>query len=280
MSTFDDMMKTAYGAIGTKYWFGGTDMRPGGKGIDCSSFVQQVFASVGIQLPRVSNDQARSGTAVSRDQMQPGDLIWWDLNGRNDGADHIGIYIGNGQVIESAPSADGVKVRKLWGNYNVTRVSGTPTGEAGAPAAAAGVAGGDTVRQSGRSLMGTLDSNVLNASMSASGFDVSKLYELADMDDNQGETRESVDPFTVARQMIDRFNRADDDQPGLGGDKQFMPRRVTPSRTSTLGNDKQSMPQRRKTKTLGNDKQAMPQRKTKTLGNDKQDMPQQPGGGW
>lgn len=86
--------------LGLPYVWGGDD--PADGGMDCSGLVQHVYSSLGIDLPRVSADQARAGTAVaSMAEAQPGDLIAWDRSGRNVGADHIAIYVGNGQMIEA-----------------------------------------------------------------------------------------------------------------------------------------------------------------------------------
>lgn len=85
--------------VGLPYVWGGTDPQ---KGVDCSGLVQSAYASFGIDLPRLSADQARAGTPVaSLDQAQPGDLIAWDNSGRNVGADHIAIYLGDGRMIEA-----------------------------------------------------------------------------------------------------------------------------------------------------------------------------------
>lgn len=85
--------------IGLPYVWGGTDPT---KGMDCSGLVQTVYKQFGIDLPRVSADQARQGTPVaSLAEAKPGDLIAWDRSNRNVGADHIAIYAGNGKMIEA-----------------------------------------------------------------------------------------------------------------------------------------------------------------------------------
>ncbi len=79
--------------------------------MDCSGLVKVVYDKFGIELPRLSADQARAGTAVpSMDQARPGDLIAWDNSSRNVGADHIAIYIGNGQMIEAPRPGGHVQV--------------------------------------------------------------------------------------------------------------------------------------------------------------------------
>ncbi len=94
----------AHEYLGIPYVWGGTDPN---SGLDCSGLVQHVYRRVGVELPRVSADQARVGTPVaSLDQAQPGDLIAWDRGPRNVGADHIAIYMGNGMMIE-APRTGG-----------------------------------------------------------------------------------------------------------------------------------------------------------------------------
>jgi cell wall-associated NlpC family hydrolase len=93
--------------LGLPYVWGGTSKTTG---VDCSGLVQSVYKSLGYDLPRLSADQARSGRAISSmADAQPGDLIAWDNSSRNNGADHIAIYIGDGKMIE-APRT-GLKVR-------------------------------------------------------------------------------------------------------------------------------------------------------------------------
>jgi cell wall-associated NlpC family hydrolase len=93
--------------LGLPYVWGGTSATTG---VDCSGLVQSVYRSLGYDLPRLSADQARSGRPIaSLAQAQPGDLIAWDNSSRNNGADHIAIYVGDGKMIE-APRT-GLKVR-------------------------------------------------------------------------------------------------------------------------------------------------------------------------
>lgn len=104
------VMQLARQILGTPYVWGGSDPD---SGVDCSGFVQWVFKQVGVSLPRISAQQARSGKRVGIDQLQPGDLVGWDNSARNNGADHIAIYLGNGQIIEAPRPGLGVRIRSL-----------------------------------------------------------------------------------------------------------------------------------------------------------------------
>jgi cell wall-associated NlpC family hydrolase len=104
------VMQLARQIIGTPYVWGGSDPD---KGVDCSGFVQWVFKQIGVNLPRISAQQAQAGKRVGVDQLQPGDLVGWDNSARNSGADHIAIYLGNGQIIEAPRPGLGVRVRTL-----------------------------------------------------------------------------------------------------------------------------------------------------------------------
>ncbi|MCL6452615.1 MAG: C40 family peptidase [Alicyclobacillus sp.] len=99
--------------IGTPYQYGGTSAN----GFDCSGFVQAVFAHFGKTLPRTAAEQAQVGSAVSEQDLNPGDLVFFDTEGSP--FSHVGIYVGNGEFI-SATTSRGVRICKLedssyWG---------------------------------------------------------------------------------------------------------------------------------------------------------------------
>ncbi|KUO74597.1 MAG: hydrolase [Desulfosporosinus sp. BRH_c37] len=94
--------------IGISYLWGGTSP---GTGFDCSGYVQYVFAQNGIPLPRVSRDQYKVGTSVDFNNLQPGDLVFFSF-AKNGIVDHDGIYVGNGQFINSS-SSKGVTIYDL-----------------------------------------------------------------------------------------------------------------------------------------------------------------------
>ncbi|WP_249175135.1 NlpC/P60 family protein, partial [Clostridium tyrobutyricum] len=77
-------------------------------GFDCSGFVQYVYAHFGISLPRVSQDQQNVGAAVSRANLQPGDLVFF-----GNPAYHVGIYVGSGTYINAPKTGDVVKIASV-----------------------------------------------------------------------------------------------------------------------------------------------------------------------
>lgn len=88
--------ENALAMLGTPYVYGGTSRR----GLDCSGFVLQVFTPLGVKLPRVSADQARAGVAVSTNDLQPGDLLFFDTVGGGK-VTHVGIYLGNDTFVNA-----------------------------------------------------------------------------------------------------------------------------------------------------------------------------------
>lgn len=133
-----DVVNEAKKYLGLPYVWGGTSKE---KGVDCSGLVQSVYKSLGYDLPRVSADQARQGTAVaSLAEAQPGDLIAWDNSSRNNGADHIAIYIGDGKMIEAPRTGLNVRIVDVPSEPDmIRRIIGTGSGAA--TGAAAGTAG-------------------------------------------------------------------------------------------------------------------------------------------
>ena len=85
--------------IGNPYVWGGTSLT---NGADCSGFVQSVFAHFGVSLPRTTRDLVSVGTPVSYNQAIPGDLILY--------SGHVGIYMGNGQIVNAINSAQGIGI--------------------------------------------------------------------------------------------------------------------------------------------------------------------------
>lgn len=92
------LVNSAQKFIGTPYVWGGESMSEGG--MDCSGFVYAALKDAGYNIGRTTAQGYRSyGSSVSKSDMQPGDLVFY---GKNGNASHIGIYIGNGQMIHSS----------------------------------------------------------------------------------------------------------------------------------------------------------------------------------
>ncbi len=106
--------------IGVPYLWGGTDPS---KGLDCSGFTQLVFGNLGIDLPRVSSQQATAGRAVaSLADARPGDLVFFDYSSGRAGIDHVGIYIGEGKMIAAPQPGESVKVQDVGSPTVIRRV--------------------------------------------------------------------------------------------------------------------------------------------------------------
>ena len=109
-----DVAKAALQYIGLKYVWGGTSLT---SGADCSGFLQSLLAGFGIRVPRVTYDQINDGSKISFQDLQAGDLVFFDTNTRVAGPDHVGMYIGGGQFVHAPKPGDSVKVSELNDGY-------------------------------------------------------------------------------------------------------------------------------------------------------------------
>jgi cell wall-associated NlpC family hydrolase len=102
--------------LGVPYVWGGSSPSTG---FDCSGFIMFVFAQVGVYLPHHAASQFSYGVPVSREQLAPGDLVFFD------GLGHAGIYIGGGQFVHAPHTGDVVKISSLYDSwYAATWVGG------------------------------------------------------------------------------------------------------------------------------------------------------------
>jgi len=121
--TIQNIEKKAKSFLGTPYVWGAT----GPNKFDCSGFTQWVYRDSGINIPRVSKDQARVGQFISYNNLQRGDMIFFDTKKKRTGkVCHVGIYLGSGNFIHASSAGKSVviynfnkkpfyKKRFLWG---------------------------------------------------------------------------------------------------------------------------------------------------------------------
>jgi cell wall-associated NlpC family hydrolase len=106
--------------IGVRYRFGGSDEK---RGFDCAGFVRRVFGTVGIELPRSAATQYRHGCIVEKDELEPGDLVFF-RNTYKRGISHVGIYLGERKFIHAASRRRSVSIDSLDSPYYLARFAG------------------------------------------------------------------------------------------------------------------------------------------------------------
>lgn len=113
-----DIANYALQFVGCPYVYGGTSP----SGFDCSGLVYYCFGQYGISLKRTADDQMNyNGTAVSRSNLQVGDLVFF---GYGSYADHVGIYIGNNNFVHAANPSSGVRISSMDETYYVNKYLG------------------------------------------------------------------------------------------------------------------------------------------------------------
>jgi len=111
------IVRTAFRYMGVPYVFGGTTP----SGFDCSGFIQYVYNQNGIKIPRMAHHQFYAGTPISKSQLRPGDLVFFETY--TVGVSHCGIYIGNNNFIH-ASSKGAVRIDNLGEAYYTNRYRG------------------------------------------------------------------------------------------------------------------------------------------------------------
>lgn len=97
---------------GTPYVWGGNSLN---SGVDCSGLIQQIYRQLGVNVPRTTYEQAKSGRVVGLGSIRPGDLVFYNNNS------HVGLYIGNGKIVHAANSKLGIITSSLYNS------NGSPT---------------------------------------------------------------------------------------------------------------------------------------------------------
>jgi len=112
-SRVQSVLTQALAQLGIPYRWGGTTPRTG---FDCSGLVKYVFqTALGIELPRVSRDQARRGQPVERQELTPGDLVFFSRRGQV--INHVGIYLGDGRFVHAPRTGRDVTISNLSGYW-------------------------------------------------------------------------------------------------------------------------------------------------------------------
>lgn len=115
-----DLVLAAIGLIGTPYRYGGD--RPD-SGFDCSGLVRYVVRSaLGVDLPRQAESISRAGVEVALQQLQPGDLVFFNTLGRP--FSHVGFYVGEGQFIHAPAQRGRVRIEPMSQPYWQSRFDG------------------------------------------------------------------------------------------------------------------------------------------------------------
>lgn len=116
--TATEIANFAYSFVGYSYVYGGASPSTG---FDCSGLMYYVLTQYGYSMNRVADDQMNQGSYVERSNLQVGDLVFF---GYGDYADHVGMYIGNGNFVHASTPSTGVRVNSLNETYYTTRYIG------------------------------------------------------------------------------------------------------------------------------------------------------------
>lgn len=116
--TFDALRELALAYLGRPYLMGGV----GSPGFDCSGFVCRVYAEAGYAIPRVSRDQALAGAPVDVARLEPGDLLFFVDPPGGKRITHVGIYLGNQELIHASSGDGKVEVASLRASWFRTRL--------------------------------------------------------------------------------------------------------------------------------------------------------------
>lgn len=119
-SRVDELLSNALSYIGVRYRYGGNTPE---RGFDCSGLVRWVYNRTwGVMLPRRAAEIAKVGTNVPKEQLQPGDLVFFNTLRRT--FSHVGIYLGDGQFLHAPRAGGKVRVEKLDQAYWMKRWNG------------------------------------------------------------------------------------------------------------------------------------------------------------
>ena len=104
----EEIAAYAQNFLGTPYVYGGSST----SGFDCSGFTKYVYGQFGYTLNRTATDQLSNGVSVSKDELQPGDLVFFKYR-TSKPVSHVGIYIGSGQFVHASTNSYAVQIDDL-----------------------------------------------------------------------------------------------------------------------------------------------------------------------
>ena len=119
-ATAQDAIDQAMDLLGIRYRRGGSSPEAG---FDCSGFVSHVFREgLGLILPRSSREMSKAGEVVNRDELRPGDLVFF--NTMRNAFSHVGIYLGDNQFVHAPRSGGRVRIEDIRDGYWMKRFNG------------------------------------------------------------------------------------------------------------------------------------------------------------
>lgn len=119
-NSVQELIDQGLALVGVKYRRGGVDAE---RGLDCSGFVQLVFRdALGLVLPRTAREQSRVGETVTKAELKPGDLVFF--NTMRHAFSHVGIYLGENQFLHAPRNGAEVRVEDMRQSYWVKRYNG------------------------------------------------------------------------------------------------------------------------------------------------------------
>ncbi len=119
-ATAQDAIDQAMDLLGIRYRRGGSSPEAG---FDCSGFVSHVFREgLGLMLPRSSKEMSKSGEVIDRDELRPGDLVFF--NTMRKAFSHVGIYLGDNQFVHAPRTGGRVRIEDLRDGYWMKRFNG------------------------------------------------------------------------------------------------------------------------------------------------------------
>jgi len=119
-ATAQDAIDQAMDLLGIRYRRGGNSPEAG---FDCSGFVSHVFREgLGLMLPRSSKEMSKSGEVIDRDELRPGDLVFF--NTMRKAFSHVGIYLGDNQFVHAPRAGGRVRIEDLRDGYWMKRFNG------------------------------------------------------------------------------------------------------------------------------------------------------------